>query len=134
MKNLGLIGDYDLACTERVNKMKKLDQQTEISFMTEESYEPINAGPAIKPSKPKGVPNLDFNKMNANLENQRKIADKIKRDQRPDKKNENSKPERRANSENNSERIPKMLDQINHNRYAEKEEMYEEYDDGDSSP
>ena len=62
--------------------MKKLDQRTEMSFLTEESYEPINSGPAPKLRKPRVVPSLDFNKMSTNLEKERKKAEIAKKEQR----------------------------------------------------
>lgn len=153
MKSLGLIGDYDIACSERAHKMRKLDQETEISFMTEESYEPINSGPAPRLNKPKIVPALNFNKMKENLDSEKKKAERLKRD----KKYANSNPGRRANSQDNSSALPDMLEDINHNKYAQQQKYqeeakyvidqqdqqlledqnkyaYEEYDDGESSP
>lgn len=99
MKELGMIGDYDIACSERAVKLKKLDQQTEASFFTEESYEPIVAGPMPKLSKPKFVPGLDFKQMNKNLENQRKKVKEQTKElvKEPKRKYANSNPGRRVN-------------------------------------
>ena len=156
MKSMGLIGDYDIACSERAHKMRKLDQETEMSFFTEESYEPINAGPAPKKEMPRGVPALDFNLMNKNLEKERIKVEQAKKQQNK-KKYANSNPGRRANSQDHTNTLPDMLEQINHNKYAKQqnyeEEMqyemlkekqklmeqqnqyeYEDYEDGDSSP
>jgi hypothetical protein len=95
MKDLGLIGDFDIACTERAVKLKKLDQRTDVSFLTEESYEPILDGPMPKYSKPKVVPSLDFKQMNKNLSSQkRKAKEQIKS---PRQKNASSNRSRRAN-------------------------------------
>jgi hypothetical protein len=95
MKDLGLIGDFDIACTERAVKLRKLDQRTEVSFLTEESYEPILAGPMPKHCKPRVVPSLDFKKMNKNLNSQKKKAkEQIKS---PKQKKANSNRSRRAN-------------------------------------
>lgn len=134
MKAMGLIGDFDIANSERVTRARKLDQQSEISFMTEESYVPIQDGPVLKPNKPKGVPKLDLNKMNANLEQQKKNVEKLKRQRREEKKYPMSNPNRRANSQNQSDRRNNIFEEINHNKYGKKEEYYEEYDDGESSP
>lgn len=100
MKELGIIKDSEIACSERINKMAKLDQQTEMSMYTEESYEPINSGPAPVLSKPKVVPALDFNKMSENLEKQEKRKADVQRERKKNKALSNQ--ERRANSQDDS--------------------------------
>ena len=102
-------------------------------------------------NKPNNVPALDFNLMNKNLEKEKR---KAKENQMKKKKRApNSNPGRRANSQDNYELIPNMLDNINHNKYAKKVEykededykesekdkipqeyQYEEYNEGESSP
>lgn len=135
MKAMGLIGDFDFANTERAHKMNKLDKKTEMSFMTEESYMPIQEGPTVKPTKPKAVPNLDLNKMNVNLEKQKKQAERDKRKAREEKKVANSDPNRRAASQNQSDRLPEnLLDPLNHNKYGNQQEVEDEYEEGESSP
>ena len=89
-----------------------------MSFITDESYAPIIEGPALKPSKPMGIPNLDFNQMNKNLE---KVS-KNKAKNKP--KRANSDPKRGVKSEKGSFLGPNpMLEAINHNKY---EQNYEE--------
>lgn len=151
MKDLGLIGDFDLACTERAHKLGKLDKETEMSFLTEESYEPIHTGPAPQLNRPRNVPGLDFNLMNKNLEKEKKKTKEMKL--RKQNKASSSNKMRRANSQENSNIFPEMFDQINHNKYGKRidykeDEEYkdilqnkvpqqyleENYGEGESSP
>jgi len=151
MKEMGLIGDFDMACTERAHKLGKLDKETEMSFFTDESYEPINAGPAPQLNKPQNIPGLNFKLMNQNLEKERQKAKEGK--PRKQRKGPSSNYGRRANSQDNSNIFPEMFDQINHNKYGKRadykedeeykeilknqvpqEYRYEEYNEGESSP
>ena len=114
MKKNGILKDNELALSERANKMRKLDQHTEMSMMSEESYEPINSGPAPKLNKPKVVPALNLHKMNIdfNINN----AEKAKKGK--NKKFVNSNPKRRANSQGNIDFVPEMIEAINHNKFG----------------
>jgi hypothetical protein len=115
MINLGLIGEHEMACSERRQRMGKLDKEIEESLISDVSYEPIWEGPAPKLDKPTIVPSLDFNKMAQNLAKERKKPGKRKR----------SDPVRRANSQDNSVLLPDMLDSINHNKYGKKQKEEE---------
>mmetsp|Transcript_32857 Transcript_32857/g.32202 ORF Transcript_32857/g.32202 Transcript_32857/m.32202 type:complete len:150 (-) Transcript_32857:45-494(-) len=122
MKEMGLIGDFDFACTERAHKLDKLDKQTDMSLFSEESYLPINEGPAPMKDKPRNVPALDFNLMNQNLAKERK---KMKEAELK-KKLGGSDPGKLNLSEGNSSVLIDMIDQVNHNKYGKEMEYMKE--------
>jgi hypothetical protein len=124
MKRKGKLKDNEYAVSERANRTKKLDHPVEISIMSEESYEPINSGPAPILSKPKLVPALDLSKMNKNTNGDKKKVEKQKKEQL--KKAANSNPKRRANSQDNLNLIPDMVEPINHNKYGQFEIIAED--------
>lgn len=126
MKRKGKLKDNEYAVSERANRTRKFDQQTEISIMSEESYEPINSGPAPILSKPKLVPALDFSKMNKSPNIDKKKGEKQKKAKEQNKKNANSNPKRRANSQDDMNLIPDMIEPINHNKYGQIEMIGED--------
>lgn len=129
MKDMGLIGDFDIACSERAHKLSKLDKETEMSFMSEESYEPINAGPAPEMDKPRNVPALNFDLMNKNLAKEKKKAKELEA-KKLRRKAGGSDPGRLSKSDHNSDLLPEMLDPINHNKYAKKVDYLEDQEIG----
>lgn len=125
MKDMGLIGDFDFAITERAQKLSKLDKETEMSFLSEESYEPINAGPAPNMSKPLNVPALNFDLMNQNLQKEKKQKERNQEAKRR-RKTAGSDPGRLTKSEQESELLLQMPEVINHNKYAKNVKYVEE--------
>ncbi|CAI2382453.1 unnamed protein product [Moneuplotes crassus] len=125
MKEMGLIGDFDFACTARAQKLGKLDKQTEMSIFSEESFEPINGGPAPLVSKPLNVPALDFGLMNENLAKER-MKTKNKENKKKKRKLGGSDPGRLSQSEHGSSLFKNMVDEIDHNKYGRNLEYFED--------
>ena len=94
----------------------KLEKKIEASILSEESYEPIHSGPIPKTNKPHVVPTLDLMKMNKKLEMDKRNKIEQKKDQKI--KFRNSNPGRRANSQDHSDLLQDVIEQVNHNKYG----------------